>query len=1593
MKQLSVILKSALVALCLLPLTSIRAEHKRVPDPGRGVVAQRSDYDPQAAKSLKKFIGQFSKSNTKLETTDNRQLFRNVKQRPERVMRSLEMPKGDFYVVIAQAMSPGWDYTSSCYSHFDPNSGKLNNLYSGSVYNTGMDTEVQSGVVRNNILYMPIASANMATGDVRVLWKRVDLSTGTILPSIDFGMTANGLLMFQYSMTYDPVEDVIYGMSIDYITGKGGTLVKVDCSNPDESKWQPEHLAELGGNPGDYVCGIVFNPDQRKLFGLKDNGQFNRIDIEKNGNGYKVNTTIVKEFDDFENDYCFPVFPHALNMCYSPYDHAYYFLYESDPLFIFAGIDARSYEATEIYQFGYPIRFGLVHCTDNYANDDAPDVVSMPKFNFNEASIQGTYTATMPETTFNGIALTSDVTYHVIFDGNEIYTGTHNPGEEVTLSLATTQGYHHMVVYASMGDLKGPDTESYVYVGYDQPKAPTNVAYANGKITWRAPSNVGVHNGYLDLSDLSYNVFLNGQKITELPVRETQLDFDATSVATGKNNFTVTAISHGVESEASVPFTRTIGKGVELPAFFPTNVEIENSMFEIYNANHDAYKFEYAAPNWGYTDANGNPIAAYHVYTTDYTVAPDDWLFLPPVYLDSNIDIYTLSYLYKCANVNSRFMDNLDIFIGSDPTPDAMKVKIYSHKDRPQLRFTEETVKFTVDKPGTYYIGYHSYPGNTTFFRGTALTNFSVEKRGDTTDAPADPTNVTVAPGDKGDLKFDVTLTMPTKTISGNDIPADTDITIFAKTEGAEDKFTGKPGETISFSLFVPSDGAAVLYLTPASDKGEGLTRYYQAYVGFDTPLPPANVKGILSDDNMTVTLSWDPVSTVGVQGGYVDLDEVTYDIYTQSIAGAVKVGAAGPATTYDFRTGAVKQSKINVGPVARNSVGESFNGTFFTDILGRPYQVPFKEEWGLAAFNYSPWTFTTTGEFAHVSWDHATPGIVYGKEVVFKEGSGLLAYSETIGKSKGEMVTPKISTANVPNVRVKFSYWDYPNAGEMECWARCSSNQVYQKIASKTPLKLDGEWQEWQVNLPQEFSNQGWVQISLRVNISSGENVIIDSFQLVQNTDYDFMITSAEGPYSAFIGETPVFNVVVSNSGDETASGTLTAELLVEGEVAQKEVVEISRLRSTDTFEHSVAFEMIEKYMDASDIMVRFTTEAEGDQNPNNNEAYVDFILNDHSLPIVRDLKAKRLENGKDVELTWNEPNSDYKPLESFENVPAFGNTKQIDRWTNIDLDGKEPFRIAGYDWYGSDKPSAWQVFDAVEAGTMNDERLCPHSGTRMLIARSCAYDETADAPTRSFDWLVSPEIKSDGDNPIPLSFWMNTISSQYTETIQVWISTTDNHVGDGKDLILDDKDVDPKAKPYGSFRWFQNFTKSGEEAWEKCETMLPANVRYIAFVYASFGQFAATLDDIEVPLADPGKMDIAFYSIYRSVGNETPIMVGDDVMETSYVHNAQDDTKATYYVVTNVSTDGEYFEGPLSNPAFVDGSGVGELEAGQFIGGGKGKILVGGAAGKNLTIYDIDGRVILSSSVNADRMSIPCEAGIYMVRLEEATVKVIVR
>ena len=1591
MKRLSISLATALMAVAMIFPTGAFASPKRA---FRGEIVENpgmSESAKKEAQTVKEFLAARKPGGQSLERVGGgtflgdpaaeQTALLNVKQTPKKVLhRSADDPTGDIYAVFATFTS-ATSGQEGAYGKLNLATGGWDMVYRGPQFQMSQsEYYYQTGAVRENILHIPAYYENPATGEYRITWTRVDLETGDVLDPLNFGSTLNA---FFYSMVYDEKNDCFWGLSVDINGQTGGNLIRVDCAG-NAKYWYPYNTGiNVGPVEGEFANEIVYNPIDQLIYVLRDNGQFLCIDPTTQDRPVPV-----FQFDEAEAPFCFNEMYITSPLIYSPRDKAFIGMHanSAEEVFQIYAIDVETYDVYEISTLHPTGYVASLYCTDKYAVDNAPDRVENLKVNLVENQLSGSFEFTMPVTTFGGIALPAsqqiDVT--VAVDGKTAWTGKALPGATVKQNYTFTQGLHNLSVTPKLsGDLVGPEIKLRFYAGNDNPFPPQDVDVSNYVITWGAPREGGVHNGYVDNNAVTYNVYWDGtRKLNSEPL--TECKFTIPEIAQMERHVvTVKTLVNGMESEPSTELSRIFGPAFQIPVNF-TPTAAEANLFEIIDANRDATgtfnKFRYNASEncfeirdeWHYTQAN-------------------DFLFFPRMAFNDGEAQYSVSFNYCGYFADPSLLNTYDLYLATSVNTNTSRMtRIDSRKNISVPSTKTHIIRFVVPEPGEYYIVLHEKADDQKY-RGAKISDFKVQKlEGYTTEAPAEATDVSIASDPTGKMEGIITFTAPTLDLKNRPLVSSEMVTITAKNSLGSVSTQVLPGAKGELRIPTDIEGKQEVYITSSNTHGEGVAHTYYTYIGLDVPTAPRNVKGKSLDNNLGLTLSWDVPSAIGENNGYVDVNDLTYRIMSKSGINYVPVAEVYNDFSYTFRVNPGDMAAYFIGPMAVNSKGQNRTSEFIDDVLGTPYELPMSEEFSNTKFQTKPWTQSTHSESLNVYWETATDLTPLGVGTPNPRGGGMLyAYNAAESSGYGSMYSPKFSTKGQKKASINLRYWSCAKSTSMELFVRSNKDQQFKKVEEINGRQVLGSsWKDWKVVLPDEYMDCDWVQTCLRGYHRTGDTyTIIDSYAAIAEVEYEFAVTEVSGPYSAIIGESPEFEITVVNGGLEAARPDLLVELVgyEDGNenVLDKKNYTLGRINASSSLIQKVNFDLTTDAMKYSDLRVRATVSYPDDEIVHNNVKSTTFIVKQSMLPVVTDLKGQWNANNDGASLSWSAPATEWGPHDDFEVLKPFQLTDRIGQWKNVDMDGKDPFYLSGCEWENCTKPSGWMVINAEEAG-LNDERTVAKSGKQYIMARSIGYDGAAgEDPIPAIDWLISPRVVGGSD----VNFWMGTIDTNYTETITLFYSSTTDQLGE-------ELEYDEATKTYycGAFKSLRHFTKSGSDAWEEINFRLPEDARYFAFVYRSIGMLGCMIDDIQFSPVNNQSWDIESYDIIRSMdGNESII---DNVKDTNYVDLTNKDMNAVYYVTPIVYNDGKAFVAPKSNPVTLTSSAVDEIFGeNTFVGGGKNIILFGGLAGNNAKVFAADGKMVRNLNLNSDREVVNIESGVYVVTIGKKSLKVFVK
>lgn len=1465
-----------------------------------------------------------------------------VKNAPSRILA--DAPRGNLYGTVV-SYKDMMTYDQAYWGKIDPKTGVVSRIFSGADLINGQDYDIQSGAVRDGILYTPVVREDMMAG-MSIQWNRRDLATGDEMTPVVFG--ANDAT-YAYTMCYDPDDDIFHILSLDAGTGSFGLYATVDPRT-----WDVTTYSKPSG--ADFLAAIAYNPADGQVYALSDTNELFVLDEAS------CSLVTVGYIDD---DYPLGAYQTTTAMTYSPLDGAFAVMYvdnnEEQMKIVF--VDPETGEVTDGITLSpsYPF-FSCLYSPDAYATNDAPELPAMPETAFEGPATKGTITFSAPEYSFAGTKFGEGNKLATVLkvDGEILFEGDLRPGESRTVDFSGEEGLHNATLQCLSGAEASPERAFRFYLGHDTPMAPTNVSFNVNKLTWNPVGAVGVNGGYVEADAVTYDVYVNEEIQNESPITGTEFIIN-TDRELGLANISVVACANGKES-ANASVNEVIGRPLQLPwSMNPT--QEESGLFTIMDADNDGNTYQYIqmddSGKWAF------------VMWLGYGDVADDWLFLPLTDFASGDVLYNLSFNYSASSPYEDF-ENLEVCLGRSMDPEKMEKTIYSHQNYVQSGDAVKSVNFAIPEPGEWYVGFHCTTVGLDG-AGVCLNDFRLTALNDRSSAaPTDAQSVRITAAPKGELQATLDIVAPTVDMMGKPLPADGILTFDITCDKYNATAQALPGATCSVTMAVPKSGFAKFDIVPSNAAGAGLSKTYTSYVGFDSPMAPKNIRYIPSDDNLSLTMTWDTPGEVGQNGGYVDPTELYYPIYTVVGVTFNEIGRT-KENTYTFKPYNDNIARYTVGPTALNEYGESKSSIFTSEILGTPWPIPATENFG-DIFDMDPYYFLSDGTNAGSQWVQSESIRPYGTNAAVDCNKGCLMVYSTVGHNiTGEVVLTKVSTKDSHSAVFKLRWLDWAYTPKFSIWARRAGHVDLEKLADLDASRpVRGEWRDDEILLPEGYNDCGWVEFHVRAELTSEDREygFIDGFSVSQNVEYDLKVASVSAPEKLSVGETAQALVTVVNAGSELISGNLKVTVADSADkVFTTSEKNISRLTPGQTFLEYVDIEALREFLEGGKLVITATVEADDDEIGNNNTVVREVIVDSGIAPSVGDLTAAWDDEHKSATLNWSEPTLTYGGYDGFEFLEPFAITEELGMWRNIDRDGHTPFLLNGLEWPGMKEVSAWQPFDAAALNLMTDPRLAPHSGNMYLMARACSVDTEKEDPVKASDWLISPEVVGGTQ----VSFWYGTIDTQYTEYVELWISETGNNPED--------------------FHYQRTFSKSGEEGWEEVRFTLPEGAKHFALVYASYDSFGAMLDDITFTPARLEKWVVDHYTVVRTADGDVKEIA--DVTVPGYVDLDADAAgkELVYHVLTAVKTADGFRFGPRSNAATLQGTWIDDIHDLRGVSGTKGAIIAEGLGGNVLAIYGTDGRHLRSVDVTSDNARIACEAGVYIVKCGNAIGKVLVR
>ena len=552
-----------------------------------------------------------------------------------------------------------------------------------------------------------------------------------------------------------------------------------------------------------------------------------------------------------------------------------------------------------------------------------------------------------------------------------------------------------------------------------------------------------------------------------------------------------------------------------------------------------------------------------------------------------------------------------EVVAGSSATGEGLNISVIPSTEVTSDAYNEYTGSFVAATDDYYYVAVHALSKANTYY--LYVSNISVELGAEDT-APAAPL-VEATAGAEGALNATIQVTAPDKTIEGNALTAISKIELYRDGELVGEQSNITPGTVVTFTDENIETSALYVYQAMAyneSGKGEKSEKT-AVYIGIDQPLAPEIVEAV--DSPTSVDLSWSAVGTVGMNGGYVNPNDVTYNVWDIDVSAffvffndMITSVKGQTSTSFDYNVDEGDQQDYKyfaVRPVNDSTTDED------------------KADWNAAGvFVGKPYDAVVEGfadEELHYFWE-SDASVAVTNYASDEDGVALALLADTPGQKA--FVSGKL---NIKDAAQPMLIFDALNASNISTlYVLGSADQ--------------GTWNLLQTE-------------------DYGDYFFLDNIRIGDFFDNDLAVSAAASAATLAAGKTMVLDVIVENTGLLAASNYTVKVLAGETELLNETISDELAPFAKKYFQTKLSTTVFDE---AGDVTVTVSVEYAADQNTDNNSISGIFTIEEPTVAAPENLTAE-IEDDANVCLAWSAP--EVKPeifTEDFENGP--GEFTQID-------------------------------------------------------------------------------------------------------------------------------------------------------------------------------------------------------------------------------------------------------------------------------------------------------------------------------------------
>lgn len=500
-----------------------------------------------------------------------------------------------------------------------------------------------------------------------------------------------------YSMAYDPTTNKIYGLLATFtetffmeIDPESGAMKRINELNRDY-----KFFALACSKNGTIYCTYLVK-ETNELFLAKIRKTDGKVAI--------VNAISAANFlpgDQLINS------SYDQAMFFNNADNKLYWIFGSSSLYLYkeytalAEINTTNATTTLI---GYlPDMFLISGAFLMEPALKAPAIVS--DFQFipeKEGSLQGKLQFKLPETSYDGTAMTEPLTITVKEGDKILLSETGNPGTLFTSKkLEFTNELHKISITVSNKAGDSPTIERNFFVGYDIPGACQNIKLTyeglSTTLTWDPPVE-GLNGAPINKDNLTYKVVRYPYEVTVQENTQERSFTEEHPADMTRYVYMVYPVDGTRVGKGAFSNNLIVGTPLDVPygGIFMDAADMIN-YYTIIDNNNDR-------SSWSYDIETS---AAF--YTFNATNDGDDWLISPPINYKKNTK-YTL--YFKSYSWSPDYLEAMEVKFGDARTPEAQSTLLLSLPEIPAASedtpVQEYSVDFTVKEDGIYYYSFHA---------------------------------------------------------------------------------------------------------------------------------------------------------------------------------------------------------------------------------------------------------------------------------------------------------------------------------------------------------------------------------------------------------------------------------------------------------------------------------------------------------------------------------------------------------------------------------------------------------------------------------------------------------------------------------------------------------------------------------------------------------------------------------------------------------------------------------------------------------------------------------------------------------------------